>query len=243
MRQVIGSSAWSVGVVVPARNEEPTIEACIDSIFASLDACTQVDSSWVAVVADSCTDRTSAMARAMLSGRGELIECTASSAGMARRLGVERVLRRFAAHPADRVWIANTDADSEPAADWITRQLTLADQGYCGVAGIVQVEDSDHHKADVIRALLEDYVLHPDGTHPHVHGANLGIRADAYLDAGGWSDLALAEDHCLWTRVRARGWKLVSSIASVVTTSGRLNGRAKGGFADTLRRKLEWLCA
>jgi cellulose synthase/poly-beta-1,6-N-acetylglucosamine synthase-like glycosyltransferase len=81
-----------------------------------------------------------------------------------------------------------------------------------------------------------------DVTHPHVHGANLGIRADAYLDAGGWSDLALAEDHCLWGRVRACGWRVASSVACVVTTSGRLNGRAQGGFADTLR-KMVLVCA
>jgi hypothetical protein len=41
-------------------------------------------------------------------------------------------------------------------------------------------------------------VTYEDGTHPHVHGANLGIRADAYSDAGGWNDLTVAEDHCLW---------------------------------------------
>jgi hypothetical protein len=72
-----------------------------------------------------------------------------------------------------------------------------------------------------------------------VHGANLGVRADAYADAGGWSDLTVAEDHCLWSRVRARGWRTIASVGSVVLTSGRLHGRARGGFADTLRRNFE----
>lgn len=234
---------WLTGVVVPARNEESTIEACIDSILASLDACSKVESSWVAVVADCSHDRTVERAQLRLGARGELIECAASSPGVARRLGVERVLRQFTASPAAGIWIANTDADSRVRVDWITRQLALADQDYCGVAGIVRIAAGDSSHPELVSALLDDYVVHSDGTHPHVHGANLGIRADAYLDAGGWSNLALAEDHCLWSRVRARGWRVISSIASVVDTSGRLYGRATGGFADTLRRKIELLYA
>jgi cellulose synthase/poly-beta-1,6-N-acetylglucosamine synthase-like glycosyltransferase len=234
---------WSVGVVVPACNEESTIEACIDSICTALDSCSAVDSSWIVVVADSCRDRTVERARARLGERGEVIECAASSPGVARRAGVERVLVRFIARPTTGIWIANTDGDSQPGADWITHQLSFADREYCGVAGIVRVESIDFDRPGIIHTLLDDYILHPDGTHPHVHGANLGIRADAYLDAGGWSSLALAEDHCLWSRVRARGWRVVSSIASVVTTSGRLDGRASGGFAGTLRRKVELLYA
>lgn len=227
-----------MGVVVPACNEEAMIEACIDSILAALEGCANVESSWISIVADSCTDRTAERARARLIGRGEVIECTASSPGVARGLGVDRVLMRFGGRAPADIWIANTDADSQPDADWITRQLALAEQHYCGVAGIVRLQSTGLEQPEVIHA-LDDYVLHPDGTHPHVHGANLGIRADAYLDAGGWSTLALAEDHCLWSRVRARGWCVVSSIASVVSTSGRLQGRAAGGFADTLRRKVE----
>jgi cellulose synthase/poly-beta-1,6-N-acetylglucosamine synthase-like glycosyltransferase len=232
---------WAVGVVVPACDEEDSIEACVDSILETLDASTAIHSSWVVVVADSCRDGTVVRARERLGKRGIVLECSAASPGVGRRLGVAEVLRHFAGLSLEHIWLANTDADSQVDADWIARQLALADQDYCGVAGIVRVDSS--HRPEILRAFLDDYVLHADGTHPHVHGANLGIRADAYLDAGGWSDLALAEDHCLWTRVRARGWRVVSSIASVVTTSARLHGRARGGFADYLRHKCERLYA
>jgi hypothetical protein len=86
---------------------------------------------------------------------------------------------------------------------------------------------------------MADYLAMPDGTHAHVHGANLGVRADAYVDAGGWPQLALAEDHCLWLRIKARGWPVIAASASIVCTSGRLVGRAMGGFADTLRVNAE----
>jgi cellulose synthase/poly-beta-1,6-N-acetylglucosamine synthase-like glycosyltransferase len=228
---------------VPACNEETTVEACIVSIRGALAACAELASSWIVVVADSCADSTVELATIALGNGGTVIECSVASPGLARRRGANEVLRYFAARPREHIWLANTDADSQPHSDWIVRQLQLADDGYCGVAGIVRIQPDDLERPEILQAFLSDYALSADGGHPHVHGANLGIRADAYMDAGGWRDLAVAEDHVLWTCVRARGWHVISSIASVVTTSGRLCGRARGGFADALRRKIELLYA
>jgi cellulose synthase/poly-beta-1,6-N-acetylglucosamine synthase-like glycosyltransferase len=233
------SEDWLVGVVVPARDEENHIGECIAATRAALADGRDVRSSWIVIVADSCCDQTAARARSALGTAGEVIECNARSPGTARRLGVEAVLRRFAGTSLPQVWIANTDADSRPARDWIHRQLKFAKQGYAGVAGIVDVESIDGLGTEDFTALLEHYVVNDDGSHPHVHGANLGIRGDAYVDVGGWSDLPLAEDHCLWSRLKARNWPTISSTSSVVATSGRLVGRAVGGFADNLRRRLE----
>jgi hypothetical protein len=94
-----------------------------------------------------------------------------------------------------------------------------------------------------VHALLADYEIHDDGTHPHVHGANLGVRADAYIDAGCWTNVAVAEDHCLWSRIKARGWPTASCSRTIVHTSGRLYGRAVGGFADALHGRLKLLQA
>jgi cellulose synthase/poly-beta-1,6-N-acetylglucosamine synthase-like glycosyltransferase len=232
-------SEWTVGVVVPARDEEDSIRECLASIRASLENCARVRSSWIVVVADSCCDRTAACARAALGRTGEVIECDVRSPGTARRMGAEALLRRFPTASLSQVWIANTDADSVPAPNWIHHQLSFAAQAYAGVAGVIHVNSIDGLGSDDVAALLEHYVVNEDGSHPHVHGANLGIRGDAYVDAGGWSDLPVAEDHCLWSRVKARNWPTISSASSVVVTSGRLVGRATGGFADNLRRRLE----
>jgi cellulose synthase/poly-beta-1,6-N-acetylglucosamine synthase-like glycosyltransferase len=236
----MSSRQWCVGVVVPARDEEGSIEGCVRAIRESWAAAsTRISQAWIVVVADSCSDRTAARASAAIGSHGRVVECQAQSPGIARRLGTEAVLERFHGTRINDIWIANTDADSSPHPDWIGQQLCLADQGYCGVAGIVEVDSVTGLESHEAVALLDDYVINEDGSHPHVHGANLGLRADAYLDAGGWSSLALAEDHCLWKRVRARQWRVISSTASIVTTSGRLVGRAVGGFADGLRRRLE----
>ena len=233
------SANWLVGVVVPARDEEDSIGECVTAIRTSLDGCPRVGRTWIVVVADGCTDRTVARARVATGSSGEVIECVAGSPGTARRIGVAALLRRFADTRTSQLWIANTDADSKPAPDWVEQQLLLASHGYTAVAGIIRVESIDGLASGDVASLLKYYVVNEDGSHPHVHGANLGIRADAYEDAGGWKDLALGEDHCLWSRLKARNWPTISSTSSVVLTSGRLVGRATGGFADGLRRRVE----
>ena len=86
-------------------------------------------------------------------------------------------------------------------------------------------------------ARAERYVaqLLPDLTHPHVHGANLGVRADAYLAVGGFDDLDLHEDHVLAARLREAGRPVVTTSLDPVVTSHRLQGRIDGGVATDLR--------
>ena len=49
---------------------------------------------------------------------------------------------------------------------------------------------------------------------PFLTVTNLGVRADAYLRAGGWADTATGEDHDLWERLRSTGAALSSSVDS-----------------------------
>jgi cellulose synthase/poly-beta-1,6-N-acetylglucosamine synthase-like glycosyltransferase len=228
---------WSVGVVIPAQNEESTIQRCIRSVLASRDASDRCREAWIVVVADHCTDRTAEVAQEALGSRGKVLPCTARSPGTARRLGAAAVMQHFQYEDPRQVWLANTDADTHVPTNWISTHLEHADANASAVAGIVAL-DAVGLRADVQELYRSSYKLEPDGTHGHVHGANLGVRADAYLDAGGWSDVTVAEDHCLWGRLKRRGWRVRSPAASVVHTSGRLRARAKGGFADTLRREL-----
>jgi cellulose synthase/poly-beta-1,6-N-acetylglucosamine synthase-like glycosyltransferase len=227
---------WSIGVIVPAQNEEATMKRCIQSIIAAADHSGLGNSLWIVVVADACTDGTARIARRELGTFGRVLECNVRSAGSARKLGVEAVLERFHGVDPHSIWLANTDADTSVPVDWIDIHLAFADDGVTGVAGIVRLNADGCVKAhEIYRAT---YHIQSDGTHTHVHGANIAVRADAYLDVGGWRDLALSEDHCLWGRLRSRGWRVSSPARSVVLTSARLVGRARGGFADTLEMQI-----
>ena len=68
------------------------------------------------------------------------------------------------------------------------------------------------------------------------HGANLGLLAARWLEVGGCGDGAVAEDQELWRRLRSVGAEVVGVDDLLVTTSGRLSGRAPLGFADYLAR-------
>ena len=231
--------AWSIGVVVPAQNEAATIERCIRSVLAAHLACGRHTPLWIVVVADLCTDGTVELARRAIGIDGEVIECAPRSPGTARRLGAAAVMEHFRQELPACIWLANTDADSHVPPDWLKRHLDHADNDASAVAGIVQLDATEGLRTDIVRVYRDSYDLRSDGTHGHVHGANLGVRGDAYLDVGGWSHVTVAEDHCLWDRLKLRGWRLRSCVDSVVVTSARLHGRAVGGFADTLRRRLE----
>jgi hypothetical protein len=60
------------------------------------------------------------------------------------------------------------------------------------------------------------------------------VRSDIYRMAGGWRGLSTAEDHDLWNRLEAQGSNCSSVSALEVITSGRIIGRAPGGFAGAL---------
>ncbi|MBA3283296.1 MAG: glycosyltransferase [Acidimicrobiia bacterium] len=228
---------WSIGVVIPAHDEAATIGACIANVRRSLGAATFADAA-VVVVADRCRDRTADAARTALGADGTVIDTTAGNVGTARRVGTGRVLhdlrRRRRGLRHDHTWLLATDADTLVPVDWVRSHLCLAEAGATGVAGIVHVDTFAEHHASVADAFTRTYAFHDDGSHPHVHGANLGVRADAYLSVGGWPELDTAEDHALWSRLRNDGWPTVSSIEARVTTSGRLVGRAPEGFAGHL---------
>ncbi len=234
---MIPADGWAIGVVVPAQNEELTIERCVATVLASYEACERGAQLWMVIVADTCTDDTVGRARRALGPYGEVLECAPRSPGTARRLGAAAVMSHFREREPRHVWLANTDADTHVPCDWLQTHLAHADADTSAVAGIVRL-DPDEHRADVLRVHGDAYELRSDGTHAHVHGANLGVRADAYLDVGGWSHVTVAEDHCLWGRLSLGGWRLRACVDSVVTTSARLQGRAVGGFADTLRRRM-----
>lgn len=226
---------WRLGVVIPAHDEAERIRASVEATLAALP---EGRDSWVVVVADACRDNTEAIARAALSAGGEVIRTAGRCVGAARRAGAAAVARRFAEEATSRVWLLSTDADTRVPADWVEGHLALANQGAAAVAGVVEVDSWEGHSPDTCRRFAEAYALPSNGEHAFVHGANLGVRLDAYLDVGGWPPLPRSEDRRLWSNLQQREWRTVPSVASVVRTSGRMDARVPGGFGAWLRSGL-----
>lgn len=223
----------AVAVIVPAHDEEQLIGACLASIdIAARAARAVVPSVGIWVVLDACTDRSAALAAAH---DIELVTVNAHSVGAARAAGVGAALERFAHLPPRRVWTAHTDADSVVPANWLTHQLRLARRRVDVVVGTVRPDFRDLD-AEQTEAWWATHT--PGQANGHVHGANLGIRASALLDAGGFADAAVHEDVWLVDAIRAQGGRLAATDAAWVRTSGRQVGRAPGGYARYLREDL-----
>ncbi|WP_369069500.1 glycosyltransferase [Kineococcus terrestris] len=229
-------------VVVPARDEERRLPRCLAALERAVAlAGTPAD---VVVVADSCRDRTAAVAAA---AGARVVQVAAGSAGAARAAGVRAALAGPTAPPAPgthpgtdpgtdpatdpaAVWIACTDADSRVPPGWLRHQLLLAAAGADLVRGTVRLARPPARWLAAYRAGVGE-----DG-HPHVHGANLGVRADRYLAAGGFPDLPVGEDVALVEAVAAAGGRVVATTGEPVLTSGRRSGRAPDGLSGDLRR-------
>ena len=235
MSQPSAMTLWHIAVLIPARNEERLLPRCLNSVLRAASMLPGYVTTDIVVVADCCTDTTEPLALDMLQGVGTSIGSSEGNVGMARALAACAALARVP-QPLERCWLANTDADCDVPDTWLLQQLQLAQEGWAAVTGIVDVDCFIEHHPAVETRFRMSYELRADGTHPHVHGANLGVRADAYLQAGGWGAQPTAEDHDLWNRLRQLPVACCSDSRLKVLTSGRRVGRAPLGFAGALAK-------
>ncbi|WP_307802316.1 glycosyltransferase [Cellulomonas fengjieae] len=223
-----------VAVVVPARDEEQLVGRCLDALQVARRAARlarpdlTVD---LVLVLDRCTDGTRTVALGHRDLR--LVELGAGRAGAARAAGVCDALARSAA-PERGTWVASTDADSAVPGGWILEQVRLADAGADVVVGTVRPDPAELTASQLAAWRATRVRGRPNG---HVHGANLGVRADAYLRAGGFPDLPEHEDVDLVAALVRDGARVVATDACDVLTSGRLVGRTPGGYAGYLRSR------
>jgi glycosyltransferase involved in cell wall biosynthesis len=220
-----------VAVVIPAANEERRIGRCLSAVAAArrhLYHTNPAIAVRAVVVLDGCQDRTAMIAAA--SRDVHTVVITLGSVGAARRAGVSAAL--VGAGPPSEMWLANTDADSQVPVNWLTGMVTEAHLCAHVVLGTV-VPGRDLGPRSRAEWLSRHHLR--DG-HPHVHGANFGIRADAYLNLGGWPSVVTGEDTELARRAARTGHLRISRTASIpVVTSVRQDGRAPQGFSSYLR--------
>jgi len=221
----------SVGVIVPAHNEQSLLPSCLAALRHAALALGGMPVQLV-VVADACRDRTAQIARR---GGAAVIPVSARCVGAARAAGVREALRR--ARPLDpaEIWLATTDADTVVSPDWLRRQLMCADLGWDAVAGTVRVTDWAGRRP-AVRALFSQLYHLAAGPRRHVHGANLGFRASAYLAAGGFPEVPAGEDRALVAALTAAGSRVKYTRAVTVATSARRDARAPHGFGSYLAR-------
>jgi hypothetical protein len=147
--------------------------------------------------------------------------------------------------------ILTTDADSQVAANWIAENLAAFEAGAEAVLGRIDLDDEGKLLPDALhrRGKLEDtyerlltelsWLLDPLEHNPWPHhatisGASLGITRTAYCRVGRLPRVALGEDKALIALLSRHDAKIRYCPTVHAITSGRTDGRAPGGVADTL---------
>ena len=255
-----GTSARPTAVVaIPIRNERDRIVSCLASLAAQVGLAP--GSFGIVLFANNCTDETCDLVRSFASMPWplRLIEKTdpAASAGWARRIAMEAAADWIeAGGHADGV-LLTTDADSRVGPDWVARNLARLAEGADAVAGRISLEPHEaallpprlHARGRLeaeyeailteIGALLDPEPGNPWPCHWSKSGATLAARLSAYRAIGGMPDQPAGEDHAFVDALRARDLVVRQDPAIEVVTSGRLDGRASGGVADTIKLRCD----
>lgn len=218
-------------VAVPARDEELLLPAClraVDEAARVLRAVRPGIRVAVAVALDGCTDGSAAVA-----GAHDVTVATLPGLGVgaARDAAVLSGLAALGDPPDRTTWVACTDADTVVPSRWLLRQVGWAERGCDLVVGTVEpvgVAGGGALAAWHARHRLVE-------GHEHVHGANLGVRADRWRQVGGFGPRLVGEDVHLVERVRALTGRWVATDTTRALTSGRARSRVDDGFAGYLR--------
>ncbi|MBO0679210.1 glycosyltransferase [Mycolicibacterium sp. S2-37] len=228
------SQVAQAAVVVPAHNEVGALPRTLRAL-ATAALCLPAPT-LVVVVLDSCTDGSE-----RLVGRFgpdvHFVSVEAGNVGAARAAGFDHARAVYTDVAPERTWYATTDADTTVSPNWLLRMIEWnADM----VLGTVRVADWKHVPADVVRRYVRAYYSRfTRSGHDHVHGANMGFRADVYWRLGGFRALATGEDVELVERFEAAGMRIRRDPELSVATSARRDARAPGGFGAHLRRLSE----
>ncbi|TWD44622.1 glycosyltransferase family 2 protein [Pseudomonas sp. SJZ131] len=210
-----------IGVVIPGHNEEHHISACLTSVLsAAAHPALAGQRVCVVVVLDDCADQTGQIvATHGVSG----IEVCFQNVGKARATGADHLLA------AGAEWLSFTDADTVVPHDWLARQIELKAYAVCGT---VEVDSWNIH-GDLVRSKYMKLYQFIEN-HRHIHGANLGLSAESYRNAGGFQHLTAHEDVHLVADLKRVGAHIVWTATNPVITSARKDYKCRGGFGEYL---------
>jgi glycosyltransferase involved in cell wall biosynthesis len=244
----------SIVVAIPVKNEADRIGPCLRALGRQT-----VMPCAVLLLLNNCTDETDAAARALavtlpyaLHIKCHTFPSPVASAGHARRM-----VMQYAAELAGFGGILlTTDADAVVAHDWIERNLLALSARadlVCGRAVVDPAEaaliPSHLHADDALECELAELLDQiaarhdPDPSdpwprHTEAAGASLAVTVAAFKRSGGIPPVDSGEDRAFVKVLAQIDARIRHDPTVVVTVSGRIHGRAAGGMADTIRRRM-----
>ena len=239
--------ALKVSVVVPARNEEALVGSCLEAL-AEQEGVSPEDFE-VLLVLDHCTDETEARVREIADAHPHLelhfLDGPGKGSGHARRVGMELASARLLSLGRTKGLIASTDADTVVAPDWLAAQLGAVSRGAVAIGGRIELAEDPSLPESIFRwhiergrrrheSLLSEPEQLGKTEHWQFSGASLALIAEVYREIGGLEPRVALEDEHLEDVLRRQGVPIERLLSVRVTTSARLQGRAKQGLAHDL---------
>lgn len=251
-------------VAIPVCDEIERVGRCVEALSEQRDSSGLLIGRGqvrVVLMANGCTDGTyEFVLRNLESFR---IAVTAYHARLPETRRNAGFARRMANHAAIEILheksglLFMTDADSVAPPQWIANYCQMLRGGYDAVAGQVDLnpDDSDDiiplldsrgtlenqytSLLDQLDSIVDPIPHDPWPRHYNASGANIAVRVDALRGICDFPVVPCGEDRLLIGMMEAQGRRVRHDCATRVLTSGRLFGRAPGGMADTLRRRLK----
>ncbi len=244
-------------VAIPVRDEAERIGVCLAALARQT-----VSADHVVLLLNNCSDRTADVVRACPKPRHRLhiIDCNldgpVASAGFARALAMKHAASLAASLRNDDAVILTTDADGKVPENWVEANLRAIDEGADAVCGMAVIDPLEalliprHLHEDDAREVaygelldqIESVILpgsaDPWPRHTQDSGASIAIRASMLRRVGGMPCLHSGEDRALIERLRLIDAQVRHDPQISVVVSGRIEGRAQGGMADTMRRRM-----
>ncbi len=245
-------SAFRSVVAVPAKDERDHLPRCLMALAGGT-----VLPHAAFVLLNNCRDDSAAVVAALdlpfdVAARSVTLAPSLAHAGWARRLAMDGAADLAGAAGV----VLCTDADAMPTRGWLAANLREIAAGADAVAGMAELHpgeedlippalrDDDARECAYAAQLNEmDWLLDADPAdpwprHDQHSGASIAVTVRAYRAAGGVPPLRLGEDRGLFDALRRIDARIRHAPDVVVTVSARTEGRAAGGMADTIRRRM-----
>lgn len=254
------AAALRTVIAIPARDEAECLPACLAALAAQ-QAPGAMAGSAILLLANNCADGTAALGRALAPAMPmPLVVLEAAlppgraHAGGARAAAMDAAAALLGDAP-DGVLLC-TDADARPEPGWLAANLAELAAGAEAVAGAVLPDPAEAGRLpaalrqrealerryagllDEMATRLDPLPHDPWPTHGTHSGASIALRLPLFRAVGGIPPVPHGEDRALFAALARLDARIRHSEAARVLVSCRLDGRAGGGMAETLRHRL-----
>jgi hypothetical protein len=232
---------FDLAIGVPVRNEVDRLPRLLSALAAQSGDLQFL----LCIFFDNCSDGSAQLVEAWADRLPFAIISDCCVQGRAPNAGAARArAMALAMREAPAGSLLTTDADSEPASDWMVANLHALNHADVVAGRITRWPEGSGDRQDricryfdrlhAIRRAIDPVPWEAEKTHHWTSGASLAISAQVYQKLGGFAAKVSGEDAAFADSASQHGFRVRRDGGVMVRTSSRRVGRALHGFAASL---------